>query len=193
VRLAARAQGTFRVEQVAAIWGFVREHWRYVNDPNGREYFAPARETIANNYAGDCDDFAITLAAMVAAVGGATRVVVMEGPRGGHAYTEVCIREEPTVVAGKLARFYGRAWARYAPSGRGHVAFRRAEDCPVWLNLDWNAAVPGGDYEPEAWAVAVYPDGRTETLAVAGGAPPDASTRAGSVPRRLATPPVPTE
>mgnify|MGYP006915173667 CR=1 FL=1 len=59
--------------------------------------------------------------ARLGAIGGATRVIVMEGPRGGHAYTEACIHEEPTTVATKLARFYGRAWARYAPGGRRQI------------------------------------------------------------------------
>ena len=114
----------------------------------------------------------LALSAMVGAIGGTTRVIIMEGPHGGHAYTEACIHEEPTVVATKLARYYGRAWARYAPAGgRGHIAFRRDEACPVWLNLDWNAAVPGGDYEPESWAVAVYPDGHTDPSWFAGNAP----------------------
>jgi hypothetical protein len=189
VQIAARQQGTFRVEQVAAIWSYVREHWRYVNDPHGREYFARASETIRNGYAGDCDDFAITLAAMVGAIGGEARVIFMEGPRGGHAYAEACIREDnPTTVATKLARFYGRNWARYASGPRRQIAFRRSDDCPVWLNLDWNARVPGGDYEPEQWAVAIYPDGHTEALAGAG---PAGSAVAGArtAPRVLATPP----
>jgi len=187
VQLAARAEGTFRVEQVAAIWTHVRTHWRYINDPRGREYVALPRESIENQYAGDCDDFAVTLAAMVRAIGGEARVVFMESPRGGHAYAEACVAEEPGAVAAKLARYYGRNWARFA-GGRQHVAYRASDDCPVWLNLDWNASVPGGDYEPERWAVAAYADGRTEVLAVAPGATPTARAARAAVataPRRL--------
>jgi hypothetical protein len=189
VQLAARNEGTFRVEQVAAIWTHVREHWRYVNDPRGREYVATPRESIQNQYAGDCDDFAVTLAAMVRAIGGDARVVFMEGARGGHAYAEACVQEQPAAVATKIAQFYGRNWARYA-SNRQHIAYRSSPSCPVWLNLDWNANVPGGDYEPERWAVAAYADGHTEVLAVAPGAEPTASARraaTATAPQRLPT------
>ena len=46
----------------------------------------------------------------------------------------------------------------------------------MWLNLDWNARVPGGPYGHEYWAVAIYPDGRTETLAPSGATEPGATT-----------------
>jgi hypothetical protein len=161
VRLAAQHQGTFRVEQVAAIWDHVHGRWRYVNDPRGNEYFARASESIANNFSGDCDDYAVTLASMVGAIGGRTRVVVMESPRGGHAYTEVCLEDPPVTVGQKLARYYHR-------SAAGTIHYRTSQDCPVWMTLDWNASVPGGAYETESWAVAVYADGHTETLAPAG-------------------------
>jgi hypothetical protein len=188
IRIAAGQQGEFHLAQVAAIWEYVREHWRYVNDPNGREYFARASETITNGYVGDCDDFAITLAAMVGAIGGQARVIFMDGPRGGHAYAEACIPGDPTQIANDLARYYGRRWSRYTSAGAPqHIAFRRSDSCAVWLNLDWNANVPGGDYEPEQWTVAIYPDGHTETLAAAGNASAPV-TRAGSSPQHLATP-----
>ncbi len=188
VRVAARQQGEFRVEQVAAIWENARTRWRYVNDPQGREYFARASETIQNGYAGDCDDFAILLAAMVGAIGGESRVIFMDGPRGGHAYAEVCIHQDSATVATLLARYYGSRWQRFATNGTPqHIAFRTSDSCPVWLNLDWNANVPGGDYEPEQWTVAIYPDGRTETLSSAGVA--TAARSAGTSPRRVATPP----
>lgn len=187
VQLASRAEGPYNVGQIAAIWSSVRQRWRYVNDPRGREYVALPKESIENQYAGDCDDFAVTLAAMVRAIGGEARVVFMEGPQGGHAYAEACVREEPSAVATKLVRFYGRDWSRYAGARRS-VAYRSSAECPVWLNLDWNASVPGGDYEPERWAVAAYADGRTEILAVAPGANPTPRARAASTasaPRRL--------
>lgn len=176
VQIAARREGTFRVEQVAALWSHVHGRWRYVNDPRGREYVAMPKESIENQYAGDCDDFAVTLGAMVRAIGGEVRVVFMEGARGGHAYAEVCVDGPPAEVATKLSRYYGRAWSA-AGSGRRAVAYRSDSACPVWLNLDWNAPVPGGAYEAERWAVAAYADGRVEVLAPAPGATPTARAR----------------
>jgi hypothetical protein len=171
-RLAAQSQGAFHVEQVAEIWTAVRRNWRYVNDPRGRDYFASAHETIENGYVGDCDDFAIVLTSMVTAVGGEARVVLMEGPQGGHAYAEACVRGEPTQVAKALGKHYRARWRTYLQGAAPRtISYRRTEACPIWLNLDWNASVPGGPYEPETRATAVYEGGRSEELAPAAGPP----------------------
>lgn len=168
VKIAARTEGPFHVEQVVEIWSAVRSDWRYVNDPVGQEYFATGSETIQNGYIGDCDDFAIILASMVLSIGGKARVVLMDGPEGGHAYAEACVQGEPTKVATTLRKHYRTRWKRYL-AGRpvpDTIAFRSSEDCPIWLNLDWTSVVPGGAYVPERWAVAIYGDGRSEPLAV---------------------------
>ncbi len=175
VRVAAAEEGPFRVEQVARIWSHVRGRWAYANDPHGDEYFGRASETITNltedgKYAGDCDDFAILLAAMIEAVGGESRIVMLDGEQGGHAYAEVCVHEEPQEVAERLAVHYRHNWDEYMGRQRlTNIHFRSSTECPVWLNLDWNARVPGGPYGREYWAVAIYPDGHTETLAPSGG------------------------
>jgi hypothetical protein len=168
-RLAARSQGPFHVEQVAEIWTAVRLKWRYVNDPRGRDYFASARESIENGYVGDCDDFAIVLASMVTAVGGEARVVLMTGPQGGHAYAEACVQGTPPQVAAALNRQYRARWRTYLAGAAAPrtISYRRSDACPIWLNLDWNAAVPGGPYQAETEALAVWEDGRTEALAPA--------------------------
>jgi hypothetical protein len=189
VRIAAEDDGPFRVEQVARIWSHVRGRWRYVNDPRGDEFFAHASETIGeNDYAGDCDDFAIVLTAMVEAIGGEARIVMLDGEQGGHAYAEACIQDEPEEVAQRLAVFYRSNWDEYLGRQRlSNIHFRSSSECKVWLNLDWNARVPGGPYGREDWAVAIYPDGHTETLAPAGGGEPpegqDARVRASALPR----------
>ena len=184
-RVAAEIEGPFSVEQVANVWSFVRKRWRYVNDPQGSEYFANASETIENEYVGDCDDFAIVVASMIRAVGGRTRIVMMNGPAGGHAYPEVCVDGEPEEVRSRLDQFYRRNRDRSLRARVRGIYFRPAEDCSLWLNLDWNAGVPGGPYEVETWAVAVYPDGVTETLATV--APP-ADAAGGAAPAEGATP-----
>jgi len=178
VRVAAEDQGPYHVEQVARLWTHVRGRWRYVNDPRGGEYFAKASETIENEYAGDCDDFATVLIAMITAIGGDARLVMMDGPNGGHAYAEACIRESPDEAARRLATHYRRTWDEYL--GRqtiDQIHFRSSSDCNVWLNLDWNAGAPGGPYGAETWAVAIYPDGRTETLAPSQGPARDVTPR----------------
>ncbi|MDQ3034260.1 MAG: FHA domain-containing protein [Myxococcota bacterium] len=163
-RVASREQGTFHVGQVAAIWAHVRGEWSYVNDPRGNEYFAVASETIDNEMVGDCDDFAILLVSMTEAIGGDARVVMSDGERGGHAYAEVCIPGDPERVVADLRAHYRRQRPRRTIR---QVQYRTDATCGVWLNLDWNADVPGGPYGGEDWAVAIYPDGKTETLAPA--------------------------
>jgi DNA-directed RNA polymerase subunit RPC12/RpoP len=190
VRIAAEEQGPFRLEQVARVWTHVRGRWRYVNDPRGNEYFARASETIENGFAGDCDDFSIVLASMLTAIGGDVRVVMMDGPEGGHAYTEVCVEEEPTVAVERLRTHYRRTWDQYLGRQRIHeIHYRSSPQCRVWLNLDWNAGVPGGAYSEETWAVAIYPDGRTETLYPA--PPPRIDGVPAPDPPRTANPPSP--
>gem|GEM_PF-1666003 len=169
VRVAAEDDGPFRVEQVARIWKHVRLAWHYVNDPRGTDYYARASETITNDFAGDCDDFAITIAAMIEAIGGRTRIVIMDSAEGGHAYTEVCIEGPPTEISQKVARFYRRSWDRRlgARPTQTLLHYRTDASCTMWLNLDWSTNVIGGPYVEERYAVAVYADGTTETLAPA--------------------------
>lgn len=166
-RVASADSGPFHVGQVASIWAHVRGEWQYVNDPRGNEYFATASESIENEFAGDCDDYSIVLVSMIQAIGGDARVVMSDGEAGGHAYAEVCVPGEPEEVIAALRTHYRRARPRRTIRS---VHFRRDPTCGLWLNLDWSAQQPGGPYSREAWAVAIYPEGKTETLAP--GAPP---------------------
>jgi uncharacterized protein (DUF983 family) len=165
VQVAAQSDGPYSVEQVARIWQHARSQWDYVNDPHGAEYFASASETIRNGYAGDCDDFAILMTAMVVAVGGEARIVMVEGTEGGHSYAEACIIGDPEETRLRLERHF-RTVGHESDDADFSMHYRRSPDCEVWLNLDWNAGAPGGAYDPERWAVGIYSDGRTETLGV---------------------------
>ena len=169
VQVAAEDDGPFHVEQVARIWKHVRLAWHYVNDPRGTDYYARASETISGDFAGDCDDFAITIAAMIEAIGGRTRIVIMDSAEGGHAYPEVCIEGPPNEVSQKVARFYRRSWDRRlgARPAQTQLHYRSDASCTMWLNLDWSTNVIGGPYVEERYAIAVYADGTTETLAPA--------------------------
>jgi hypothetical protein len=170
VRIAATADGPFHVEQVARVWAHVRQQWHYVSDPRGGEYFARASETIENGMAGDCDDFATVVIAMLQSIGGRARMVMVDGDDGGHAYAEVCLETSGPDVASRLASLYRGQGSSHVEVTDVH--FRSDTECPVWLNLDWNARVPGGPYGRERWAVAIHPDGATETLVPARGVEP---------------------
>lgn len=181
VRIASSAEGPFRIEQVARVWSHVRRQWHYVSDPRGGEYFARASETIENGMAGDCDDFATVIIAMLQSIGGQARMVMVDGDDGGHAYAEVCIAAPPDDVASRLAAFYRRDDVLERAS-IGDIHFRSDATCPVWLNLDWNARAPGGPYGRERWAVSIGADGSTATLPPAPGDLPNGAPSAVVLP-----------
>ena len=78
---------------VAEIWNAVRTGWRYVNDPEGQEYSTtatrPSERQVRRRFRRLCG---CTLASMVSAISGKARVIIMDGPRRGHAYAEACVR-----------------------------------------------------------------------------------------------------
>ncbi len=85
-----------REAEAAGIYRWVREHVRYTRDPLGVDTFHHARHTIAQG-AGDCDDMAILVAAMLGAVGIASRFVVISTSRSQpdrwrHIYVEALVR-----------------------------------------------------------------------------------------------------
>jgi len=84
-----------RQAEAAALYRWVREHIRYTRDPLGVDTFHHARHTIAQG-AGDCDDMAITLSAMLGAIGIPSRFVVIstsaaQPDRWRHIYVEALI------------------------------------------------------------------------------------------------------
>jgi hypothetical protein len=88
---------------------------------------------------------------------------MMDGPGGGHAYAEACIALTPNDVRDRLVRFYR---GRNDPT-LGRQSFRTM-----------HYGFPGGPYEAETWAVAIYPDAATETLGPAAGPSPARPTAA---------------
>jgi transglutaminase-like putative cysteine protease len=62
------------LSEYLAIFNWVRRHVRYVRDPILIEQVASPRATLQMR-AGDCDDMAVLIAAMIGSVGGRTRFV----------------------------------------------------------------------------------------------------------------------
>ena len=148
VQLAALFPGEYNIGQIGGIYDYLYANWRYVSDPRGVDYYASASESINNGLVGDCDDFAITIAALIEAIGGASRVLVAYGPEDAHAYAEVFVGEESLeYLAGKYQEVI---WSRH--DGQGGA----------WLNLDWSARHPGGPYFERESLIIVYPNGRWE-------------------------------
>lgn len=141
-QLAARAPGEFGIEQVCEIFDYCYNKWRYVNDPKGQEYIARASESIASSLTGDCDDYAMLTAACIVACGGDACVVLARGSHGGHAYAEVDINSFHHTDLNFIAQTISERFAAYNP---GSPNIRRSGN-RQWLNLDWQAAYPGGPY-----------------------------------------------
>lgn len=154
--------GSFNLAQACDLWENVYHNWTYVDDPRGSEYFSPASRTIALDMKGDCDDFAIVVAAMIESVGGSSRIVTAENSTGGHAYPELYIGDDSARF--DTAAAYIRQ--RYHVTDVGcHITENADGTRRYWLNLDWWSRHPGGRFFSDQGArIAYYPDGTLERI-----------------------------
>ena len=152
--LAARSPGPFNPRQICEIYSYCNQKWSYVNDPADSEYVARASESILCNLVGDCDDFAVLMASCILAVGGRPCINTGYNSGGGHAFTEVDISQfnESDVLA-VVQEFF--------PAYTINKLNCRREGTHNWLNLDWQAPYPGGEYYncSSAWNSYPYLDG----------------------------------
>lgn len=142
-KLAGKSPGSFNMGQICEIFDYCYGNWKYVNDPQGQDYIAKASETIAGSLCGDCDDFAVLLSSCMLACGGNSTIVYADGDKGCHAYAMVDI--SPIVKnegENEVARFISERYARYSPNNINY----RKDGSHLWLNLDWQAAYPGGPF-----------------------------------------------
>ena len=122
------------LKQIAAIHTYISDQWKYVNDPTrtGSDYYSPATRSISLGFVGDCDDFSIVMASLVAAIGATPRIMYGECKNGtsAHAFAEVLIgdKEAWTEMRRLLRKHYGSSSRTFA----GH-----SKDGQYWLSLDW--------------------------------------------------------
>ena len=161
VVLGAKYPGDHTIDQIASIYEYLKNGddskrgWSYVPDPRGIDYFMYANETIKIGKevgcagAGDCDDFAILMAALVESVGGTTRIILAHNnTTGGHAYAEVYlgqIGEQNSPVEDIIK------WLKSNSDTDKIYTHIDTDSKDVWLNLDWGAdrkgnAHPGGPF-----------------------------------------------
>lgn len=79
---------THKICNAKAIFYFVRDNLKYVNDPLFMEYYKTPQEVLKSSSA-DCDDFSILTASLLQSIGFQTRFVFVPG----HVYIQVKIRE----------------------------------------------------------------------------------------------------
>lgn len=133
--------GVYNIGQICDIWDYCCSHWTYVSDPDQYEYIAPASESIANGLHGDCEDFAVLIAAGIKTIGGTAWIVVQREGSIGHAFAQVYVESEEyldeTVIPYLRSR-YGNTI--------DYVWYSTSPKYGVWLNLEYTAARPGGPF-----------------------------------------------
>ena len=138
-QLAAKSPGNYNIKQVCEIFDYCYKKWRYVSDPVGQEYVASASESIAASLTGDCDDFAVLLASCVIAIGGEASIIIAHRNGSGHAYAEVCIS---SMDWEQVLNTIQERFSHYSI-----ISLNTSQhDGRTWMNLDWQAGYPGGQY-----------------------------------------------
>jgi hypothetical protein len=161
VLLTAEHSGDFTIDQIGSIYHYLKygensiKNWSYSRDPRGTDYFnyANASLKIGNARgcagAGDCDDFAILMAALVESIGGTTRIILASNNiTGGHAYAEVYLGRFNTSDS-QVEDIIG--WLRQEYNTDKIYTHIDTDTKDVWLNLDWGPdergnAHPGGPF-----------------------------------------------
>ena len=193
VQLASRFPGELNIDQICMIYTYLRngddakKEWSYVYDPRGIEYLSSASETLKLSEktdavgAGDCDDFAILMAALIEAIGGKTRIILAFNNNTGHAYSEVYL--------GNLSS-QGKqiddivSWLKGTYKTDNIYVHLDADSKEVWLNLDWQAKHPGGPFYPgiSQYAINIREEADSDKVSVTGPSDPEIWSEAG---RRL--------
>ena len=115
-----------------------RPHWTYYRDPSSSrlgDLVAFASESIRIGLRGDCDDFAVLMAALIRAIGGACRVALVYPETGAaHALAEVYAGDERNayLIRDHIRKRYGTDYVYFDPGVPG----------TYWLTLDWGGTPP---------------------------------------------------
>lgn len=127
--------------QCFAIFKKINRSWNYVNDPESREYFAPAEESVSL-LAGDCDDHSILMASAIKSIGGTTRLIITTG----HIYPELLVGNKADLEHVN----YLVKKVLFPTESRGQdVHYHQDPDGRIWINLDYTAHYPGGRFMAE--------------------------------------------
>lgn len=127
--------GKYNIYQVCALYENLVEDVDYISDPRGSDYWVGPGETLEIG-AGDCDDYAITMASLVEAIGGTSRIYLTDT----HAYAAVYIGTEEDIdrVSEAIEQYYGCVPVYYATDKYG-----------CWLLLDPSAGMYAGSLPVE--------------------------------------------
>ncbi len=127
----------FTLVQSFSIFKEVNSQWKYVSDVKGAEYFAPPDESL-ELMAGDCDDHAVLMAALIKSIGGKMRLVRTEG----HVYPELRIGDDEHL---ERAAVIIRKLLFVREVGDAPLYHHTDADGVHWMNMDYTRNYPGGE------------------------------------------------
>lgn len=137
--------------QCFSVFKEIKGKWQYVNDPHKWDYIASADETL-QSFAGDCDDYAVLMAACLNAVGGTVRLVRTED----HIYPELRINNKADFD--NLSYLIRTQLFKREINKKKPLHYHVDDQGYIWLNMDYTANYPGGSFYPgEAIAFLLIP------------------------------------
>jgi len=136
--------GSYSIAQICDIYDYCYSHWTYVSDPDQHEYIASASDSIDNDLHGDCEDFAVLMAAGIKAIGGTSWIIVQRQGNDGHAFTQVYVASSDEYLQTYIRPYL---YDRYdLKPGNLWGTDLLEKGLGVWLNLDYTGPRPGSPF-----------------------------------------------
>ncbi len=127
-----------RLIQCFAVFRDINRRWNYVNDPLGQEYLVTASDNLGV-FSGDCDDHSIMMAAAIMSIGGTMRLVHTTE----HVYPEILIGDQENLE--DVNYIIKQVMFKTESEGQ-RLHYHTDNQKQIWLNLDYTARYPGGDF-----------------------------------------------
>lgn len=137
-----------RLIQCFAVFQDVNYRWNYVNDPVGQEYLVKASDNL-QAFSGDCDDHSIMMAAAIMSIGGTMRLV----HTSEHVYPEILIGDQHNLE--DVNYIIKQVMFKNESDGK-RIHYHTDKQKQVWLNLDYTARYPGGEFMDEKITAILY-------------------------------------
>jgi hypothetical protein len=157
LQIAQKYPGSYNINQIASIYIHIKSNWKYISDPTSEDYFSKASESIENNLAGDCDDFAILLSALVSSIGGSTRINFARTKDSAHAYTEVKIANSTSEFRALIESMDAINLLTTNNAEVNKIHYREDRSGAIWMNLDWTSPHIEGEYYRHQSITTLYP------------------------------------
>ena len=124
--------GAYNIFQICSLFDYTKENIQYISDPRGGDYWADPNETLQVG-AGDCDDYATLMAALIEAIGGTSRIYLTDD----HAFAAAYIGNDTQhieEIAEAIRQYHGPVPVYYTTDEYGS-----------WLMLDPTSSMYPGD------------------------------------------------